>query len=55
MAAFRLFRHAELVSASISPVQPKVGGVRWTLKQVQGDEGGEQQVPSNPIQIRLDR
>jgi hypothetical protein len=55
MAAFRIFRHAELVSASISPIQPKVCGARWTLKQVQGAESGEQQVPTNPILIRLDR
>src|SRR5690606_26331182 len=31
-------RHAELVSASISPLAPWVRVARWTLKQVQGDE-----------------
>ena len=31
-------RHAELVSASISPRRAKACGARWTLKQVQGDE-----------------
>jgi assimilatory nitrate reductase catalytic subunit len=30
-------RHAELVSASISPNQPKSKKAEWTLKQVQGD------------------
>ena len=31
-------RHAELVSASISPHAPSVREARWTLKRVQGDE-----------------
>ncbi|MBP6380842.1 MAG: acyl-CoA ligase (AMP-forming), exosortase A system-associated [Sphingorhabdus sp.] len=31
-------RHAELVSASISPNQPKSSEEEWTLKQVQGDD-----------------
>ncbi|RDV02713.1 acyl-CoA ligase (AMP-forming), exosortase A system-associated [Sphingorhabdus pulchriflava] len=31
-------RHAELVSATISPNQPKRGEEEWTLKQVQGDD-----------------
>jgi hypothetical protein len=31
-------RHAELVSASIKPNKPLLGGGKWTLKQVQGDE-----------------
>ena len=31
------FRHAELVSASISRHGASVCGARWTLKQVQGD------------------
>ncbi len=30
-------RHAELVSASISPLRALACGARWTLKQVQGD------------------
>ena len=33
-------RHAELVSASISHPDPSARGEKWTLKQVQGDEGG---------------
>jgi hypothetical protein len=33
-------RHAELVSASILETAVKV--TEWTLKQVQGDEGGLQ-------------
>jgi tRNA pseudouridine55 synthase len=31
-------RHAELVSASISPHEPAERGEEWTLKQVQGDD-----------------
>ncbi len=31
-------RHADLVSASISPNQPKSSEEEWTLKQVQGDD-----------------
>ena len=34
-------RHAELVSASISRHGASACGARWTLKQVQGDDGGE--------------
>jgi formate dehydrogenase iron-sulfur subunit len=33
-----LHRHAELVSASISPIKPAVETEEWTLKQVQGDD-----------------
>jgi hypothetical protein len=33
-----VLRHAELVSASIVPIEPSVQGEEWTLKQVQGDE-----------------
>jgi len=33
-------RHAELVSASIMPSRPALAA-KWTLKQVQGDEEGE--------------
>jgi hypothetical protein len=33
-------RHAELVSASIVQPGAAVRGEKWTLKQVQGDEGG---------------
>ena len=32
-------RHAELVSATISPHTASGGGARWALKQVQGDVG----------------
>src|SRR5512139_3826499 len=39
-SAPKLIRHAELVSASISPLAPPVRAARWTLKQVQGDEFG---------------
>lgn len=34
---FRISRHAELVSASISQPRPKFGEAKWTLKRVQGD------------------
>ena len=34
------FRHAELVSASIFSHRATACGARWTLKRVQGDEGG---------------
>jgi hypothetical protein len=33
-------RHAELVSASIPQPETTAGAEEWTLKQVQGDEGG---------------
>ncbi|WP_086736471.1 tRNA pseudouridine(55) synthase TruB [Erythrobacter colymbi] len=33
-----IIRHAELVSASISPRAPTAREVEWTLKQVQGDD-----------------
>jgi hypothetical protein len=39
-AAISLTRHAELVSASIVPPALSVRAEKWTLKQVQGDEGG---------------
>jgi len=32
-----IFRHAELVSASIYQQRPSARGAQWTLKQVQGD------------------
>ena len=34
---FTAHRHAELVSASIAPHNPKLSADKWTLKQVQGD------------------
>jgi hypothetical protein len=36
----RLTRHAELVSASILPQARTARAEKWTLNQVQGDEGG---------------
>jgi hypothetical protein len=35
-----LIRHAELVSASITPNKPLPCAEKWTLKQVQGDDAG---------------
>ena len=40
-STFTDIRHAELVSASISPQGPSACGARWTLKQVQGDDARE--------------
>jgi hypothetical protein len=39
MTTARLTRHAELVSASILPLARTARAEKWTLKQVQGDEG----------------
>jgi hypothetical protein len=39
-AAPTLIRHAELVSASIAQPGVTVRAEKWTLKQVQGDDGG---------------
>jgi hypothetical protein len=33
----KLPRHAELVSASIHQLRPRVSAAKWTLKHVQGD------------------
>ena len=41
MSCQRKVRHAELVSASISPHRASACAAGWTLKQVQGDEAGE--------------
>ena len=40
MTTARLTRHAELVSASILHPAQTARAEKWTLKQVQGDEGG---------------
>lgn len=39
MTNARHTRHAELVSASIPPHAPTARAEKWTLKQVQGDDG----------------
>jgi cysteinyl-tRNA synthetase len=46
-------RHAELVSASITPNEPPVEAEKWTLKQVQGDEIFAD-VPSRDVVALLD-
>ena len=39
-AALSPHRHPELVSGSIVRPSPPVAAHKWTLKQVQGDDGG---------------
>jgi hypothetical protein len=41
-------RHAELVSASILPPGPLLQEARWTLNQVQGDDGGHGRTRLDP-------